>query len=239
VERNNKFEGEKLVWFRSICAQNGMPLSIDQLEKMDHYVRLLLEWNKKINLISRKDEENIWDYHILHCISPLFQIELPAKASIVDIGTGGGLPGIPLKIVLPETTLLCVDSVGKKANAVQQMIAELNIHNAKTVWGRAEDIALLPKNKNNYDFVVARSVAPLADLIFWSRNFLIVGNKNNNGRVVRPSALLTYKGGDLTTEIAEAKKRFVKISVDEILLRATGTEELKNSGKKFLIIHNI
>jgi 16S rRNA (guanine527-N7)-methyltransferase len=90
---------EKKIWFRELCLKNGLTLTNKQLEQLDYYVVLLLEWNKKINIISRKDEENVWTYHILHSISPLFKIEIKQNSVIVDIGTGCGFPGIPIKIL--------------------------------------------------------------------------------------------------------------------------------------------
>jgi len=95
-------QSEKTNWFRTLCVKNGFIPTDLQLEQLNQYVRLLLDWNKKINLISRKDEENVWTYHILHSISPLFKFRVTEGSRFVDIGSGGGLPGIPLKILRPD-----------------------------------------------------------------------------------------------------------------------------------------
>ena len=128
---------EKKTWFRTLCIRNGFTPTDIQIEQLDQYVNFLLEWNKKINLISRKDEENIWTYHILHSVSPLFKVKIREGSRIVDIGTGGGLPGVPLKILRPDISLLCLDATRKKANAVSQMVEDLKIKNVNVIWGRS------------------------------------------------------------------------------------------------------
>ncbi len=138
----------------------------------------MLEWNKKINIISRKDEENVWTYHILHSISPLFKIEIKQNSAIVDIGTGGGLPGIPIKILRPDISMLCIDSTGKKINAVSQMITDLKLNNIHALWGRAEEIGSQPEYAGKFDVVIARAVAPLKDLFIGLKFFLKVQSSN-------------------------------------------------------------
>src|SRR5512140_2094922 len=110
------------IWFHNICRKNGLNPTDGQIRLLEQYVSYLLEWNQKINLISRKDEEQVWQNHILHSAAPLFKVKLDPNPRIMDLGTGGGLPGIPLKILVPESEFLLVDSTRKKTVAVQDMI---------------------------------------------------------------------------------------------------------------------
>jgi 16S rRNA (guanine527-N7)-methyltransferase len=236
---------EKKIWFRELCIKNGLTPSNDQLEQLDYYVILLLEWNKKINIISRKDEENVWTNHILHSISLLFEIEIRQNSAIVDIGTGGGLPGIPIKILRPDISMLCIDSTGKKINAVTQMISDIKLNNIHALWGRAEEAGSQPEYAKKFDFAIARAVAPLKDLLSWSKIFLKSRNQNRitikthiNGRVdPNPPALLAFKGGDLSEEIEIAKRRHQQINIQSIDLIFTGAEQLIASDKKILVVH--
>src|SRR3990172_6606526 len=109
--------GKEALWFQSICKWNGLSVSDDRLQLLERYVRQLLDWNKKLNLISRRDEENVWTRHILHSASLLFHLSLKQRARILDLGTGGGLPGIPIKILVPSFSVTLVDSINKKTTA--------------------------------------------------------------------------------------------------------------------------
>jgi 16S rRNA (guanine527-N7)-methyltransferase len=205
----------------------------------------LLEWNKKINIISRKDEENVWTYHILHSISPLFKIEIKQNSAIVDIGTGGGLPGIPITILRPDISMLCIDSTGKKINAVSQMISDIKLNNIHALWGRAEEVGSQPEYAMKFDFVIARAVAPLKDLLFWSKIFLkktetkkfAIKTHGNVRLDPNPPALLAFKGGDLSEEIEIAKRKYPQTNIQSIDLTFTGSEQLVASDKKILIVH--
>jgi 16S rRNA (guanine527-N7)-methyltransferase len=232
------------IWFRELCVKNGLIPNTNQLEQLDYYVVLLLEWNKKINIISRKDEENVWTYHILHSIAPLFEIEIKQNSAIVDIGTGGGLPGIPIKILRPDLSMLCIDSTGKKIKAVSQMISDIKLDNIQALWGRAEEIGSQPDYAWKFDFAIARAVAPLKDLLCWSKIFLKSKDQKRltkihmNGRVdPNPPALLAFKGGDLSEEIEIAKRKHPQINIESIDLTFTGSEQLIASDKKILVVH--
>jgi 16S rRNA (guanine527-N7)-methyltransferase len=236
---------EKKIWFRNLCAQNGFVLTELQLEQFDQYVNLLLGWNKKINLLSRKDEENVWTYHILHCISPLFKISILDGSKIVDIGTGGGLPGVPLRILRPDLSLLCLDATRKKANAVSQMVSDLKLEGINVLWGRAEEICNQPEYLNKFDFAIARAVGPLNELVAWSKNFLRKRNQNTSDadvikdsiKTLSPPALIAFKGGDLTQEIEVAKRQYSHLNIKTVELAFTGSEQLMTSDKKILIIY--
>jgi 16S rRNA (guanine527-N7)-methyltransferase len=236
---------EKKIWFRELCVKNGLTPTIDQLEQLEDYEVLLLEWNKKINIISRKDEENVWTYHILHSISPLFKIEIKQNSVIVDIGTGGGLPGIPIKILRPDISMLCIDSTGKKINAVSQIISDIKLNNIRALWGRAEEVGSQSEYAQKFDFAIARAVAPLKDLLYWSKAFLKRFDQNKfevktlikNRLDPNPPALIAFKGGDLSGEIEIAKRKYPQINIQSIDLIFTGSEQLIASDKKILVVH--
>ena len=155
---------------------------------------LYKDWNEKINLISRKDIESIYEKHILHSLSIAAVFEFTPGMQIMDLGTGGGFPGIPLAIYFPETHFHLVDSIGKKIKVVDDVCSSLGLKNVTTQKIRAEEL----KNQK-YDFVVSRAVAPLKDLWKWSRPLFRVKNNVNSG-------LICLKGGDLAKEIAESNK---------------------------------
>jgi 16S rRNA (guanine527-N7)-methyltransferase len=236
---------EKKLWFRTLCIKNGFTPTDEQIGQLNQYVKLLLDWNKKINLISRKDEENIWTYHILHCISPLFKVNLMEGSRIVDIGSGGGLPGIPLKILRPDISLLCLDATRKKVNAVSQMVDELKLENVNVIWGRAEDISKRPEYFQKYDFTIARAVCQLSELLALSINFLIKSkhsqsfkNEISGSRIDPiPPALIAFKGGNLTREIDITKRLYPHVNINTIDLIFNGSEHLVASDKKILIVH--
>jgi len=236
---------ERKIWFRELCIKNGLTPTIEQIEQLNYYAVLLLEWNKKINIISRKDEENVWTYHILHSISPLFKVEIKQHSSIVDIGTGGGLPGIPIKILRPDISMLCIDSTGKKINAVTQMISDLNLNEIRALWGRAEEIGPQREYAGKFDAVFARAVAPLEELLCWSKVFLKSidkkkhENKNQASGRVDPKfpALIAFKGGDLSEEIESAKQKNPQMKIQSIDLTLIGSEQLIASDKKILVVH--
>ena len=225
---------EKINWFRTICNENGFIVTDIQLEQLDYYVKLLLDWNKKINLISRKDEENFWSYHILHSVAPLFKLKITESCKIVDIGTGGGLPGIPIKILRPDIFLLCLDATRKKANAVLQMVKELKLKNVDVLWGRAEEIGIQSEYLHKFDFVMARAVCQLNELIFLSGNFLKMQNLYSpNEKIIydgiidpKPPALIAFKGGNLTKEINLVKREYPQAIIDEINLTFKGSRKI-------------
>ena len=238
-------QSEKKTWFRALCIKNGIVLTDLQTDQLDQYVKLLLDWNKKINLISRKDEENIWTYHILHSISPLFKVKIFKGSKIVDIGSGGGLPGIPLKILCPDISLLCLDATKKKITSVSQMVEDLKLKNVNVVWGRAEEVGMQSMHLHNFDFAIARAVGPLNELIALSALFLKTQNNSNtsentiNSNFIdpKPPVLMTFKGGDLTKEIDLARRQYPRATIDSINLVFPGSEQFIASDKKILLVH--
>lgn len=230
-------------WFRTICRRNGLEVGDDQLSLLQNFAARLLDWNKKINLISRKDEENIWPGHILHSATILFKLKIPPGASVLDLGTGGGLPGIPLKILLPTISLTLLDSTQKKINVVNDLITSLQLKTAVGVWGRAEELGMKENFHKKFDLVVARAVASLKDLVMWSYPFLKSGDERKAGseeslpvEVISP-ALVALKGGNLDGELKGIEKdpRIRSIRVLDLTLK--GSDQLDANDKKIVLIH--
>jgi len=202
-----------------LCKLNGLEVRSGQLNLLQRYVDLLLEWNSRINLVSRKDEDSIWTQHILHSLSPLFHIVLQESTHVLDLGTGGGLPGIPLAIMRPDIDFTLVDSIRKKTLALEDMISKLNLKNVNVLCARAEELGAAGANDVGVDIVVARAVAPIKELIKWSipltrnraHNAITFSSQVGTKReqfLVRMPFLLAMKGGTLDVEIASAKTKF-------------------------------
>ncbi len=159
---------------------------------------LILEWNTKLNLISRKRK----DAHELIEDSKIFFnfIDFSKKPRILDLGTGGGFPGIPLRIHHPDVRLTLLDSIRKKIKAVTDIVQRLGLSDIEIICSRAEDLSHLPGYKNSFDYVIARAVATLDRLAKWSKDLLKPGG-----------VLITIKGGDIEDEIIKTKnQKFVK-----------------------------
>jgi 16S rRNA (guanine527-N7)-methyltransferase len=227
------------IWLRTICRKNGLVVSDDQTKLMERYVDQLLGWNKKVNLISRQDEELVWQNHILHSISPLFKLKLKDSPTILDLGTGGGLPGIPLKILLPNSEIILIDATRKKIIAVDDMLAKLELQGIRALWGRAEELAREQSLVSHFDYIITRAVAPLNDLITWSKPFLRLSTTvlRTAENVYPPfPALIALKGGDLEEEIGKASRGEKIHSIEVVDLVFPGSEEMSSSGKKIVVV---
>lgn len=157
---------------------------------------LYTDWNEKINVISRKDMDNFYLHHVLHSMSIATKFEFKAGMEVMDLGCGGGFPGLPLAILFPETQFHLVDSIGKKLKVVTGVAEAAGIMNISTQQARAEEI----KNRQ-FDVVVSRAVAPLGSLWHWSRKLI---RKTKKAEKDVPNGLICLKGGDLNQEIFES-----------------------------------
>lgn len=156
---------------------------------------LYREWNDKINVVSRKDIEQLYEHHVLHSLSIAKVLSFKPGAHVLDLGTGGGFPGIPLAILFPETQFLLIDGTRKKISVVQEVAQSLELHNVTAQHLRAEEL------KGKFDFVLSRGVAPLDQLAQWS--FRLIAEKQ---RHALPNGILALKGGNLRTEIKALPK---------------------------------
>jgi 16S rRNA (guanine527-N7)-methyltransferase len=187
--------------------------SAEQLQQFGALGDLYREWNSKINVISRKDEDSLYEKHILHSLSLAAAFDFPAKTYVLDIGTGGGFPGIPLAIFFPAVNFYLADSIGKKIKVVQAVADAIGLKNVSAHHTRAEEI----KNKK-FDVVVSRAVAPLKDLWKWSKPLLKKNQQSANAdkELPVPNGLICLKGGDLAQEVAESGTRPRIMEVYEI-----------------------
>jgi len=168
---------------------------IEQFRMLDPLYR---EWNEKINVISRKDIDSLYMRHVLHSLSIAAWVDLKPGIQVIDIGTGGGFPGIPLAIFFPEVEFLLVDSIGKKLKVIEAVSEAIELKNVRTRHTRAEDI-----RDRKFDFAVSRAVAPLADLWRWAKPLLRSERKLEEFK----NGLICLKGGDLAAEISESRLR--------------------------------
>ena len=157
---------------------------------------LYRDWNSKINVISRKDIDNLYEHHVLHLLAIAKVLPFQSGSNILDVGTGGGFPGIPLAILFPNCRFTLIDSIGKKIKVAQEVAKALELSNVECIQERAEE------EKRKFDFVVSRAVMPLPDLVR-----LVQKNISKEQRNAVPNGLVVLKGGDLTEELRPFAKR--------------------------------
>ncbi|MFN8295328.1 MAG: 16S rRNA (guanine(527)-N(7))-methyltransferase RsmG [Chitinophagales bacterium] len=172
-------------------------LSDVQLKQFEQLLPLYTEWNEKINVISRKDLENFYERHVLHSLAIAKIVSFEKGETVLDIGTGGGFPGIPLAILFPETTFTLTDSIAKKITVVNEVVKALQLENVTTKVERAENI------KQDFDYVVTRAVAKMSDLLYWSKN-------------KHAKKIIALKGGDLKEELEPIKKNIRIVELKDI-----------------------
>ncbi len=172
-------------------------LSAEQFEKLGMLKSIYDEWNSKINVISRKDMDYFYLRHVLHSLSVLKCVSFREGTRILDVGTGGGFPGIPLAICNPGVDFYLIDSVGKKIRVVNEVATGIGIQNVRTEKIRAEELA------GEFDFIVSRAVKPLPEFTSWVRNII-------SGRIINtmPNGILYLKGGEFSNELTGIDNRF-------------------------------
>ncbi|ATP55234.1 16S rRNA (guanine(527)-N(7))-methyltransferase RsmG [Pedobacter ginsengisoli] len=169
-------------------------LTDQQIAQFDQLYELYSFWNSQINVISRKDIDELYERHILHSLGIAKFCTFKAGERVLDVGTGGGFPGIPLAILFPQTHFHLVDSIGKKIKVVTEVASALGLKNVKASHLRAEQIT------DKYDFVVSRAVTRLIDFYPW-----VKGKFNKDSKNAIPNGILYLKGGDLKEEISESR----------------------------------
>lgn len=167
-------------------------LSSTQLSQFGQLQALYTEWNERINVISRKDIEQLYERHVLHSLGIAKVIQFKSGTEVLDIGTGGGFPGIPLAIMFPNVQFHLVDSIGKKIKVVNEVAEALGLQNLTAEQARGEKI------KYKYDFVVSRAVTAFSVFVPWTR-----GKFRKEQINTLPNGILYLKGGDLTEELAQ------------------------------------
>jgi 16S rRNA (guanine527-N7)-methyltransferase len=204
-------------------SMNDVVLSKEQMESLKRYHDELVYWNERVNMVSRKDVEQLWERHIIHSLLLLRYITLPQKARVLDVGTGGGLPGIPIKIARPDVKITLVDSTAKKIKLVEMFGQHTGLKDITALAVRAEDLASQAKYRKVFNVIISRAVAPIVELVDWTHPML------------NPSGSYAFlKGGDLTAEIAEAKRQYPTLTITETLINAVGLPHFSADEKKVI-----
>lgn len=212
----------------------GIELTEKQYEQFDKYYELLVEWNKVMNLTGITEYEEVNEKHFIDSLSIVKAIDITKVKSIIDIGTGAGFPGIPLKIAFPELKITLLDSLNKRIKFLDTVIEELGLENIETIHGRAEDFAKKAEYREQYDLCVSRAVANLSTLSEYCLPFVNVGGE-----------FIPYKSGEIDAEVKEAGvaikvlggklNEVVKFQLpgSDISRSFVKIKKVKNTGKKF------
>ncbi|GHU58955.1 ribosomal RNA small subunit methyltransferase G [Bacteroidia bacterium] len=177
-------------------------LTEGQKEQISALYDLYADWNSKINVISRKDIENLYPHHVLHSLGIVKMLNFKDGSKVMDLGTGGGFPGIPLAIYFPEVQFHLVDSIGKKIKVAQAVAEAIGLKNVSFRHGRGEE------EKQTFDFVVSRAVMPLVDLAR-----IATGKIEKQQRNALPNGLICLKGGELQHEILPFRKKVESVEL--------------------------
>ena len=173
------------------------PLRVQQFEALGELYR---DWNAKINVISRKDIDNLYPHHIIHSLAIAKVLNFEPGTTLLDVGTGGGFPGIPLAILFPECQFTLIDSIGKKIRVANEIAKAIGLSNVTCIQERAE------MEKGKFDFIISRAVMPLGDLVKLIRKNVSTKHKN-----AMPNGLMVLKGGNLDGE-TQAFRKYVEIT---------------------------
>lgn len=178
-------------------------LSENQKSQLDQLGDLYVYWNEKINVISRKDIDELYERHVLHSLAIAKFIDFQKGSQILDIGTGGGFPGIPLAILFPESNFLLVDSIAKKIKVVNEVAQSIDLTNLIAAHKRAEQV------KQTFDYIVTRAVAKTKQLINWSHQLIEKNDAQTH------SGYILLKGGNLSEELKEIKRPYQEINISD------------------------
>ena len=182
------------------CIREHFSLTPLQVQQFAALGALYREWNAKINVISRKDIDNLYPHHILHSLAIAKVLNFQPGTTLLDVGTGGGFPGIPLAILFPQCQFTLIDSIGKKIKVASEIAKAIGLSNVTCIQERAE------MERGKFDFIISRAVMPLGDLVK-----LIRKNVSNNHQNAMPNGLMVLKGGDLQGE-THAYRKYVEIT---------------------------
>ena len=214
--------------FWTICSSNNIVLDKEQIWQLERYHNEMIYWNEKVNLISRKDEQNFLEKHILHSLTVLKYFEFPSKSRMLDVGTGGGLPGIPLAIAKPDIQAILVDSIAKKIKVTDMFAKHTGLKTIRTMATRVEEMQGSGQFNNYFDVIVSRAVAKIPSVISWVNKMI-----KSNG------VLILWKGGEIDEEIESAYKQFKNIKIDIIDINMLGAEYFMTDHKKLVFCRGV
>ncbi len=212
----------------------GITLTEEQKQQFDTFYELLVEWNKVMNLTGITDYEEVNEKHFVDSVSIVKAIDIHKVKTVIDVGTGAGFPGIPLKIVFPHLQIVLLDSLNKRINFLNTVIATLGLEGIETIHGRAEDFAKQLKYREQFDLCVSRAVANLTTLSEYCLPYVKTGGM-----------FVPYKSGEIDEEVTQAKKAFFLLGgelEDVIKFQLPGTEigrsfvkvkKIQKTGKKY------
>lgn len=188
-----------------IILQHFPDLNQRQIDQFAMLGDLYRHWNAQINVVSRKDLENLYERHVLHSLAIAKIFQFIPETQILDVGTGGGFPGIPLAIFFPEVRFTLIDSIGKKIKVVNEVSQALKLANVSALQTRVEEM------NEKFDFVVSRAVTTLPEFCVWTLPRLLINGKNE-----KPNGILYLKGGDIESEIRATSLKFKTYEISEI-----------------------
>jgi 16S rRNA (guanine527-N7)-methyltransferase len=197
-------------------------LSETQIQQFEKLQELYQDWNLKINVVSRRDIDELYLRHVLHSLGIAKVVQFKPGSKVLDVGTGGGFPGIPLAILFPETQFHLVDSIGKKIKVVNEVTEGLGLTNVKTTNGRVEEV------KDTYDFIVSRAVAHMETFVRWTRGR--ISKKQNHDL---KNGILYLKGGDLSEELKLYTSATIYDLIDYFEEDFYETKKIVHLGMKF------
>ncbi|NHB67375.1 16S rRNA (guanine(527)-N(7))-methyltransferase RsmG [Perlabentimonas gracilis] len=180
-------------------------LTTQQRQQFGMLQELYSDWNAKINVVSRKDIDKLYIHHVLHSLAIARVISFAKGTRVLDVGTGGGFPGIPLAILFPAVSFTLVDSIGKKITVVNEVSSSLQLANVVAQKARAEEL------KDTFDFVVTRAVAPMPTIMGWVRGKVKPGGFNH-----LPNGIIALKGGDIRAELAPLGKAVQRWKISDL-----------------------
>ena len=186
---------ERYKEFTETLAEFGITLSEEQIRQFDQYYQLLVEWNEKMNLTAITDFEEVWKKHFLDSLTMIFVHEISEPVRMIDVGTGAGFPGIPLKIVFPQIELTLLDSLNKRITFLKEVVNTLGLTGVTALHGRSEELARDPAHRESYDICVSRAVANLSTLSEYCLPFVKKGG-----------VFISYKGSGYKEELASGRK---------------------------------
>ncbi len=216
------------VEFWTLCSANEIILDTEQIDQFKRFHKELLYWNEKVNLVSRKDMDNILERHFIHSLSILKYLEIRNKARVLDIGTGGGFPGIPLSIAQPKAHYLLADSIAKKIKLTEMFAKHTGNRLVTTYKGRVENLVDDSNYLDHFDIITARAVTRTHKLIEYSEKLLKPGGM-----------YYLLKGGDLTEELEITKELYPRAKFKVISIDFRGVDWFKKEDKKILVVKHV